>query len=213
MLLFATVIQTATKNIHLSAEACVMNYIVKDLMVPISEYATIPEGSSLFKAVIALENAKQELSGAIYPHWMVLIMGKNKKVLGKLSQLDILRVLSPRDTYTDKIDEMGKFGFSSNFISKMREEYRLRTTSLENFYTHPKTMNMNVEDFMKTIGKSEFVDENTSLDTAAHMMFVKNRLSLLVTREDRFVGVLRLSDVFTTVLNAMLKVTHGEKKV
>jgi CBS domain-containing protein len=213
VLLFATVIQAATHDLHHSAEACVMNFIVKDLMVPISEYATIPEGSSLFKAVIALENAKQELSGAIYPHWMVLILGKNKKVLGKLSQLDILRALSPRDTYTDKIDEMGKFGFSSNFISKMREEYRLEKSSMEDFYTHPETMNMNVEDFMKTIGKSEFVDENTSLDTAAHIMFVKNRLSLLVTREDRFVGVLRLSDVFTTVLNAMLKVTHGERKV
>jgi CBS domain-containing protein len=212
MLLFATVIQAATHDIHHSAEARVMNYIVKDLMVPISEYATIPEGSSLFKAVIALENAKQELAGTIYPHWMVLIMGKNKKVLGKLSQLDILRALSPRDIYTDKIDEMGKFGFSSNFISKMREEYRLKMSSLEDFYTHPETMNMKVEDFMKTIGENEFVDENTSLDTAAHMMFVKNRLSLLVTREDRFIGVLRLSDVFSTVLNAMLNVTHVERK-
>ncbi len=190
-----------------------MNYIVKDLMVPISEYATIPEGSSLFKAVIALENAKQELAGSSYPHWMVLIMGKNKKVLGKLSQLDILRALSPRDTYTDKIDEMGKFGFSSNFISKMREEYRLKKSSLEDFYTHPETMNMKVEDFMRTIGVNEFVDENTALDTAAHMMFVKNRLSLLVTREDRFIGVLRLSDVFSTILNTMLKVANAERKI
>jgi CBS domain-containing protein len=212
VLLFATYIHAVTHDIHYLGEACVMNFIVKDLMVPISEYATIPEGSSLFKAVIALENAKQELAGTIYPHWMVLIMGKNKKVLGKLSQLDILRALSPRDTYTDKIDEMGKFGFSSSFISKMREEYRLKKSSLEDFYTHPETMNMKVEDFMRTIGKNEFVDENTSLDTAAHMMFVKNRLSLLVTREDRFIGVLRLSDVFSTVLNAMLKVTHVERK-
>jgi hypothetical protein len=144
VLLFATVIHAATNDLHLSTKACAMNYIVKDLMVPISEYATIPEGSSLFKAVITLENAKQELTGAVYPHWMVLIMGKNKKVLGKLSQLDILRAISPRDTYTDKIDEMGKFGFSSNFISKMREEYRLKRSSLEDFYTHPETMNMNV---------------------------------------------------------------------
>jgi CBS domain-containing protein len=212
VLLFATIIQISPQDIHHFGEACTMNYFVKDLMVPISEYATIPEGSSLFKAVIALENAKQELAGTIYPHWMVLIMGKNKKVIGKLSQLDILRALSPRDTYTDKIDEMGKFGFSSNFIAKMREEYRMKKSSLEDFYTHPETMNMNVEDFMKTIGDNEFVDENTSLDTAAHIMFVKNRLSLLVTREDRFIGVLRLSDVFSTVLNAMLKVTKAERK-
>ncbi len=189
-------------------EADGMKYLVKDLMVPISEYATIPEGSSLFKAVIALENAKREMADTIYPHWMVLIMGKNKKVLGKLSQLDILRALAPRDDYTDRIDEMRKFGFSSHFIATMREKHRLKKSSLEEFYTDPKTMNMKVEEFMKTITENEFVDENTSLETAAHLMFVKNRLSLLVTREDRFVGVLRLSDVFSTVLNAMLRVNQ-----
>jgi hypothetical protein len=197
-------------------EARVMNYIVKDLMVPISEYATIPEGSSLFKAVIALENAKRELSGTtgtIYPHWMVLIMGKNKKVLGKLSQLDILRALAPRDQFTDKIDEMRKYGFSSDFIARMREKHRLENASMEDFYTNPETMNMKVEDFMRTIAMNDFVDESTSLDTAAHLMFVKNRLSLLVTREDRFIGVLRLSDVFSTVLNAMLKATHVERNI
>ncbi len=182
-----------------------MNYIVKDLMVPISEYATIPEGSTLFEAVVALENAKLELAGTIYPHWLVLIMGKNKKVLGKLSQLDILRALAPRDAFTDKIDEMERFGFSSNFIAGMLDDGRVKKTSLEDFYTNPETMNMKVEDFMRTIAHNEFVDENTSLDTAAHLMFVKNRLSLLVTRDDRFIGVLRLSDVFSTVLNAMKK--------
>ncbi len=182
-----------------------MNYIVKDLMVPISEYATIPEGATLFEAVVALENAKLEPAGTSYPHWLVLVMGKNKKVLGKLSQLDLLRALAPRDAVTDRIDEMGKFGFSSNFIAKMREEYRLKKASLKNLYANPATMNMKVEDFMRTIADNEFVDENTTLDTAAHLMFVKNRLSLLVTRDDRCIGVLRLSDVFSTVLDTMKK--------
>jgi len=190
-----------------------MNYIVRDLMVPISEYSTIPEGSTLFEAVVALENAKIEHDRAVYSHGMVLIMGKNKMVLGKLSQLDILRSLAPRDTFTDKLDEMGKFGFSSNFISTIREEHRTKKTSLEEFYTQPETLNMKVEDFMKTITAHEFVDENTSLDAAAHIMFMKNRLSLLVTKEDRFVGVLRLSDVFSTVLNTMKEAVSSGRKI
>ena len=33
------------------------NYLVKDLMVPLSEYATVPTGSTLFEAVLALEKA------------------------------------------------------------------------------------------------------------------------------------------------------------
>ncbi|MDR3631023.1 MAG: CBS domain-containing protein [Desulfocapsaceae bacterium] len=214
-----------------------MNYTAKDLMMPFSEYATIPEGSTLFEAVLALENTKIEHGGAFYSHWMVLVMGKDGKVLGKLSQLDILRALAPRDKFTDKLDEMGKFGFSSNFISTMREQYRMQKTSLESglmlsalihlypeeyqthkssleeFYAQPGTLNMKVEDFMKTIAENEFVDENTSLDTAAHMMFMKNRLSLLVTREDRFIGVLRLSDVFSAVLNTMKEAVSEEKAI
>ena len=182
-----------------------MHSLVKDLMVPLSEYATIPEGSTLFEAVLTLENAKKQVGGAIYPHWLVLIMGKNKKVLGKLSQLDILRALAPRDKITDKIDRMEQFGFSSTFVARMRDEYRMSKLSLEDFYSNPATMNMKVEDFMRTIADNEFVDENTSLDTAAHLMFLKNRLSLLVTRDERFIGVLRLSDVFSRVLSAMKK--------
>jgi CBS domain-containing protein len=190
-----------------------MNYIVKDLMVPISEYATIPEGSTLFDAIVTLGNAKVKTSGAIVPHWLVLIMGKNKKVLGKLSQLDILRALAPKDAVTDRIDEMGKFGFSSHFIARLRDEYRMKKSFLEDFYTNPATMSMKVEDFMQTITHTEFVDENTTLDTAANLMFVKNRLSLLVTCEDRFVGVLRLSDVFSTVLNTMREVSKNLRKI
>jgi len=190
-----------------------MNYMVRDLMVPISEYSTIPEGSTLFEAVLALENGKIEHGRAFYPHVMVLIMGNNNKVIGKLSQLDILRALAPRDTFTDKLDEMGKFGFSSDFISTMREEYRMKKGTLEEFYAQPETLNMKVEDFMKTITAHEFVDENTSLDAAAHIMFMKNRLSLLVTKEDRFVGVLRLSDVFSTVLNTMKEAVSSGRKI
>ena len=37
-------------------------YLIKDLMVPISEYATVPEGSTLFEAVLALEKAQEKLN-------------------------------------------------------------------------------------------------------------------------------------------------------
>ena len=37
------------------------NYLVKDLMVPLSEYATVPEGSTLYEAVQALEKSGELL--------------------------------------------------------------------------------------------------------------------------------------------------------
>jgi len=40
----------------------VSDYLVKQLMVPLSEYATVPEGSTLFEAVLALEKAQESLT-------------------------------------------------------------------------------------------------------------------------------------------------------
>ena len=42
-----------------------MSYIVKDLFVPISEYATVPKGSTLFEAVLALEKAQEEFEHSV----------------------------------------------------------------------------------------------------------------------------------------------------
>ena len=36
------------------------DYRDKELMVPLSEYATVPEGSTLFEAVLALEKVQKE---------------------------------------------------------------------------------------------------------------------------------------------------------
>lgn len=41
-------------------------YRVKELMVPLSEYATVPVGSTLFDAVLALEKAQEEFDRTKY---------------------------------------------------------------------------------------------------------------------------------------------------
>jgi hypothetical protein len=43
----------------------VREFCVKELMVPLSEYATVPEGSTLFDAVLALEKAQEEFDHTI----------------------------------------------------------------------------------------------------------------------------------------------------
>jgi hypothetical protein len=83
-------------------------------MVPLSEYATVPEGSTLFDAVLALEKAQEEFDHTKYKHRGVLILDKDKRVIGKLSQLDVLRALEPKDETTGEVAELHQFGFSSN---------------------------------------------------------------------------------------------------
>jgi len=180
-----------------------MHYIVKNLMVPISDYATISEGSTLLEAVLSLENNRVEVSNTIYPHWIVLVLDSQNKVIGKLSQINVLRALEPESTHTELIEKLRDLGFSCKFITALREGGDSEKISLEEIYTDPKLMNMKVEDFMRKLAHNDFIDENTPLATAAHQMSVRQRLSMLVTRSGEVVGVLRLADVFNAVIQAI----------
>ena len=51
--------------------------IVKDLMVPKSDYATISQEANLFEAVTALEEAQKKFDRSQYPHRAVLVFDKN----------------------------------------------------------------------------------------------------------------------------------------
>jgi CBS domain-containing protein len=52
---------------------------------------------------------------------------------------------------------------------------------------------------MQTLAEGEYVDENATLDQAIHQLVMGNLASLLVTRGEEIVGILRLSDVFNEI--------------
>ncbi len=49
---------------------------VKDLMVPLAEYATVKEDASLFEAVQALEQAQEHFDSEKYRHRAILVVSK-----------------------------------------------------------------------------------------------------------------------------------------
>lgn len=191
-----------------------MNQIVKDFMVTLSDYATTYRGSTLYEAVLALETAKsdaiKDVDQAVHPHWVVLVLDENEEVIGKLSQLNLLMALEPKTDYTALVDRLDKFGFSSKFVASIRES-SLNNEFVDNYlYPDNLAMEMKVDDFMKTLSENEFIDENTTLNSAAHQFSIRKRLSLLVTRKDKVVGVLRLADVFSALITAMKKAHNSE---
>ena len=188
------------------------NFIVKELMVPISEYATVPEGATLFEAVLALEKAQEQFQQNRYSHRAVLIMDKNKKVIGKLSQMDFLTALEPKDDNLEQIRRFQQFGFSRKALALQQEEYLKSSPPVLDIYS--KAASMKVTEFMQRPTEGEYVDENASLDVALHQLTAGSNLSLLVTRGLDIVGVLRLADVFAAVYHSMKEFesqkTNGE---
>ncbi len=176
-------------------------YRVKELMVPLSEYATVPEGSNLFDAVLALEKAQEEFDHTKYRHRAVLILDKNKWVVGKLGQLDVLRALDPKDENPDEINELKQFGFSTNFINKLRKFRQLKAEPLKDLCS--KASKLRVEDFMQTPSEGEFIEEDAYLDMAIMQLVTGSHSSLLVTRNKEIVGILRKTDAFAAVFHTM----------
>lgn len=177
------------------------NYIVKDLMVPISEYATVPEEATLFEAVLALEQAQEKFHQNRYSHRAVLILDKTKKVIGKLSQMDFLTALEPKDTNLERIRSFKRFGFSRKAVALQQEEYLKASPPIPDLYS--KVAKRRVTEFMQRPTEGEYVDENATLEMALHQLTAESNLSLLVTRKSEIVGILRLADVFAAVYHTM----------
>jgi CBS domain-containing protein len=184
-------------------------YRVKDLMVPISEYAVVSVGSTLSEAMIALEKAQEEYVHTQYSHRAVLVLDNNEQVVGKLSQLDFLRSLEPQDEHIERIKSIGKFGFSSKSIALQQEQYCRTTPPNKDIYA--KAAKLRVEDFMQTPSEGEYVNEDTSLEAAVHQLIAGHHLSLLVTQDKKIVGVLRMSDVFAATFHVMKEVEATER--
>ena len=108
-------------------EVAVKSYSVKDLMVPLSEYATVAEDATLYEAVLALEAAQEKFEDkhTRYSHRAILVLDKRGTVVGKLSHLHVLKALEPK--YQDMIQGEGshRFGFTKQFMQSMLEDYHL----------------------------------------------------------------------------------------
>ena len=179
------------------------SYTVNELMVPLSEYATVSEDATLYEAVLALEKAQENFEDkhTRYRHRAILILDKNGKVVGKLSQMDLLKALEPK--YQSMIEGRGpqRFGFTKQFMNSMLQEYHLFADPLEDICR--KAAEKNVKEFMYAPSEGEYVTENASLGEAIHQLIMGHHQSLLVTRDEKIVGVLRLTDVFAAVFHKM----------
>ena len=178
-------------------------YNISELMVPLSEYATVLEDANLYDAVMALEKAQEKFEDkhTRYRHRAILVLDKKGQVIGKLSQLDVLKALEPK--YKEMIEGSGihRYGFTKSFTKSILEDYALFAAPLDDLCR--KAGESSVTAFMYEPSEGEFISEDASLDAAIHQLIMGQHQSLLVTRDVKIVGILRLTDVFAAVFHQM----------
>lgn len=174
---------------------------VRELMVPLSEYITVSEEATLYDAVLALEKAQQTFDPKKHRHRAVLVYDMNHKIVGKLGQLDIIKTLEPKYGEMGDLGTLSRTGFSPEFLKSMIEKFALWDKPLSDICS--KAAGMRVKDIMYTPTEGEYVEEGASLGEAIHQLVMGRHQSLLVTRGQKIVGILRLVDVFGRVCDAI----------
>ena len=175
--------------------------LVKDVMVPLADYATVSEDASMYDAVLALEKAQQEFDQTRYRHRAILVFDQNGKIVGKVSQFDLLKALEPKYEQIEDPQKLSRFGYSTDFFKSMFQQFNLWNKPLDDICR--KAATAKVKTFMHSLTEGEYVDVNTTLNEAIHQLIMGQHHSLLVTQHDDIVGVLRLTDVFKRVSDSI----------
>ncbi len=172
---------------------------VKELMVPLSGYATVSQNASLADAVKSLKLAQKEFDQTRDRHRAILVSDENNKIVGKLSQLDVIRSLEPKYLKFDNRKELSRFGFNKDYMDSMFREHHLWEDSLDDICEKASTII--VKNIMYTLTEGEYVKDDASLEEAIHQLVMGRHQSLLVTSGKDIVGILRLTDVFREIAN------------
>ena len=174
---------------------------VKDLMRPLSEYRIISAETNLFEAAQALEQVQREFEQNPETHRIILIANEHGEVVGKISQLDVLRVLEPKGPTIKESRTLSRFGISKQFLKPMLNQC--------SFWEKPRREickdagRLKVEKLIHAPAIGEFVEEDASLTDAIHQLALEHHQSLLVTKGRKIVGVLRQKDVFKEVFETL----------
>jgi CBS domain containing-hemolysin-like protein len=177
--------------------------LVKDLMIPLSEYATVSKDATLGEAVAALKASQAGFDADKHPHRAILVFDRQRHIVGKINFLSILRALEPK--YEEMLSDTGPWhlGFTRKFQKAMLESLRLWQDPLEQVCK--KAAQIRVETFMTAPLESELIEIDAPLGEAIHQLVIGHHQSLLATDAERIVGILRLADVFQSVADAVLK--------
>lgn len=174
---------------------------VKELMVPLADYATVSREATLREAVLALEKAQLALDATQHKHRAILVLDESGKVVGKLTMKEILIAIEPNYGKVEGTDVLERSGFSPDMIKDMLEDNALWMEPLQ--FICERAAGQKLSNFVQPPSEDEYIDENATLAEAAHRLVIYPYLSLLVTRGEEVVGILRLSDLFSKVCEMM----------
>ena len=173
---------------------------VKDIMVSLDDYAVVNDNATIFDALTALKESQTNLQPGQYLHRAVLVKDKNGQIVGKLGHLTFLKALEPKYSNIGDLRALSRAGLTVTFIDEIATNWDLFEIDLRESCTRLKRLK--VKDIMHPV--REHIDEDATIKEAIHRIVMWQTLSILVTRKDEPVGLLRLADLFQEVFSELI---------
>jgi len=170
-------------------------------MTPISEYETISIEANLYEAALALDKVRKDYEQGIYPHKILLISDEKGEIVGKISQLDVLRALEPKGKQIGDSKTLSRFGVSAKYLRPMLNQCEFWDKPLIDICRGAGRLKVQI--LVCAPAEGEYVPEDASLSEAIHQLALEHHQSLLVTRGKKIVGILRQTDMFKEVVQTL----------
>lgn len=170
---------------------------VKELMIPISEFPTVREDSTLYDVVLALSETQRRIPDDRDRYHAVVVLNDQNLALGKVDSTQMILGLESGYKQIGDLKAISHTGFTPEFIKSMITRYDLWQGSLTDVCR--KAFQVKVGDIVEPPVEGEYIEEEASLDEGIHQLVMGGYQSLLVRRKERIVGIFRLSDVFSEV--------------
>lgn len=172
---------------------------VKELMIPLSEYAVVPENASLYEAVKALNKAQSLLKPSRQSARAVLVANDKNQIIGQIEQVDFLKALEPKYAMLGDLEAVSRAGLGDEMINAMIDNLKFWQADVDEACARAKMIP--VKDIMEPINRS--IDQGVSLAEAIHKFVIWQTRRLPVKSGHEIIGILRLTDVFKNVTDYM----------
>ncbi len=179
---------------------------VRDLMLPLSEYAVVDEEATIADALAKLQEAVKRLPPGRQPHQAVLVRNRRGEIIGKVHYFAFLRALVPERKSMGSLGVLERAGVGDDLRDTSMQLLDLLTGDLVNLCERAK--HVQVRDVYTSATVS--IQEDAPLSDAIRMFVSHQTLSLLVRRREETVGILRLSDLFQELSRQILEGTCPE---
>lgn len=174
---------------------------VSELMLPLSEYAVVDDKATVADALKTLKEKNDEYRGKKHPHRAVLVKNSKERIIGKIGHQSILKGILDNPVREFEKHALTIMGSHQDMVSRASQNLNLLDENLDVLIERARSIS--VSKVMQPIACK--IDENDSLIAAMRLFTDFGGLSLLVTRKDKAVGIIRLADLFDEIAENIRK--------